>query len=53
VSAVAGILVVDDNAVMLDAISQMLRHEGYEFFPGAGPRQALEISKIAPLFILS
>src|SRR5215472_11942829 len=39
----ARILVVDDNAVMLDAISQMLRREGYEVFPAAGPSQALEI----------
>ena len=39
------ILVVDDNAVMLDAISQMLRREGYEVFPAAGARQALEIVK--------
>jgi CheY-like chemotaxis protein len=53
VSAVAGILVVDDNAVMLDAISQMLRHEGYEVFPTAGPHQALEIIQDSPLFLLS
>jgi CheY-like chemotaxis protein len=44
-SAVTRILVVDDNAVMLDAISQMLRREGYEVFPAAGARQALEIVK--------
>ena len=44
----ARILVVDDNAVMLDAISQMLRHDGHEVFPAAGPRQALEIIKNIP-----
>jgi CheY-like chemotaxis protein len=43
VAAVARILVVDDNAVMLDAISQMLRHKGFDVLSAASPRQALQI----------
>ena len=37
------ILVVDDDALILDAISRMLMHIGYEVLTAAGPRQALEI----------
>ena len=44
----ARILVVDDNAVMLDAISRMLRAKGYEVLSAGGPRQALEIVRDSP-----
>jgi DNA-binding NtrC family response regulator len=41
----ARILVVVNNATMLDAASGILRRVGYEVFPVASPRQALEIVK--------
>jgi CheY-like chemotaxis protein len=44
----ARILVVDDNTVMLDAISRMLRVKGYDVLSAASPRQALEIVRDSP-----
>jgi DNA-binding NtrC family response regulator len=41
--AAARILVVDDDLMMLGAVSGMLRRAGYEVLPADGPRQALEI----------
>jgi DNA-binding NtrC family response regulator len=53
-SAVTRILVVDDHAMMLNAITQMLSREGYEVFSALGPRQALEIVKNnSPHLVLS
>jgi CheY-like chemotaxis protein len=37
------VLVVDDNAVMLRAVSQVLSRQGYDVLPASGPRQALQI----------
>jgi CheY-like chemotaxis protein len=42
------ILLVDDNSVMLDAISRILTHKGYEVLSAAGARQALEIVRHTP-----
>ena len=39
----ASVLVVDDNAVMLAAVSQLLIRRGYHVLSASGPRQALEI----------
>jgi CheY-like chemotaxis protein len=47
--AATKVLLVDDNSVMLDAISRMLTHKGYEvLFAEAGARQALEIVSDSP-----
>jgi CheY-like chemotaxis protein len=37
------VLVVDDNAVMLTAVSKVLSRQGYDVLSASGPRQALEI----------
>src|SRR5262245_12081348 len=42
------VLVVDDEPVVLKIVTEMLRHEGYEVFPAAGPRQALEFARKNP-----
>jgi len=43
------VLVVDDEQMILRAVSWMLEHEGgYEVLPANGPRQALEIIKNNP-----
>jgi DNA-binding NtrC family response regulator len=48
--AAARILVADDDLMMLDAMSVMLRRAGYEVLPADGPRQALEIVRNHPHF---
>jgi DNA-binding NtrC family response regulator len=40
---VARVLLVDDNSLMLDAVSQLLRHKGHHVFSAGRPCQALEI----------
>ena len=48
VAAAARVLVVDDDAMMLASVSEMLRRQGYEVLPASGPRQALEIVSTPP-----
>ena len=48
VAAAARVLVVDDDALMLAFVSQMLSRQGYEVLPASGPRQALEIVRTPP-----
>jgi len=48
VAAAARVLVVDDDALMLATVSQMLSGQGYEVVPASGPRQALEIVRTTP-----
>ena len=47
-AAAARVLVVDDNALILASVSQMLSRQGYEVLPASGPRQALEIIRTPP-----
>jgi len=48
VAAAARVLVVDDDALMLAIVNQMLSGQGYEVVPASGPRQALEIVRTTP-----
>ena len=47
-AAAARVLVVDDDALMLATVNQMLSGQGYEVVPASGPRQALEIVRTTP-----
>ena len=51
-AAAARVLVVDDDALMLASVSQMLSRQGYEVLSASGPRQALEIVRTPPPFQL-
>jgi CheY-like chemotaxis protein len=46
--AAATILVVDDEPLILDMVSQMLRGRGYEVISASGAGQALEIVRTYP-----
>ena len=47
-AAAARVLVVDDDALMLATVSEILSRQGYEVLPASGPRQALEIVRTPP-----
>ena len=42
------ILIIDDDDVMLRAVSRILHHNGYEVLSAANPREALELFKNRP-----
>jgi DNA-binding NtrC family response regulator len=46
--AAARALLVDDNSVMLDVLSRILTHKGYEVLSAAGARQALKTVRESP-----
>jgi DNA-binding NtrC family response regulator len=47
-AAVARVLVVDDDAMMLASVSKMLSRQGYEVLPAFRSRKALEIVRTPP-----
>jgi DNA-binding NtrC family response regulator len=48
VAAAPRVLVVDDDALMLTFVSQILARQGFEVLPASGPRQALETVRTTP-----